>query len=46
MGLTQVTPEGTTSATFGPSNQESWVTTRLDFLVNWSRSKSKARIER
>ena len=37
MGLTQTTP---TSATFGPSNQESWVTTRLDFLVNWSRSKS------
>jgi NADH-quinone oxidoreductase subunit B len=40
MGLSQITPEGTTSATFGPSNQESWVTTRLDFLVNWSRSKS------
>ena len=37
MGLSQTTP---TSATFGPSNQESWVTTRLDFLVNWSRSKS------
>ncbi|HMA02255.1 MAG: NADH-quinone oxidoreductase subunit B [Gemmatimonas sp.] len=37
MGLSQTTPQ---SATFGPSNQESWVTTRLDFLVNWSRSKS------
>ncbi|MDB4909300.1 MAG: NADH-quinone oxidoreductase subunit, partial [Gemmatimonadetes bacterium] len=23
-----------------PTNQESWVATRLDFLVNWSRSKS------
>ena len=40
MGLSQVSPQGTTSATFGPSNQESWVATRLDFLVNWSRSKS------
>jgi len=37
MGLSQTTPQ---SATFSPSNQESWVTTRLDFLVNWSRSKS------
>jgi len=37
MGLSQTTPQ---SATFGPSSQESWVTTRLDFLVNWSRSKS------
>ncbi len=37
MGLSQVTP---TSATFGPPQQESWVATRLDFLVNWSRSKS------
>jgi NADH-quinone oxidoreductase subunit B len=37
MGLSQTTP---TSATFGPANQESWVATRLDFLVNWSRSKS------
>jgi NADH-quinone oxidoreductase subunit B len=40
MGLSQITPQGATSATFGPSNQESWVATRLDFLVNWSRSKS------
>jgi NADH-quinone oxidoreductase subunit B len=40
MGLSQTAPQGTTSATFGPSNQESWVTTKLDFLVNWSRSKS------
>jgi NADH-quinone oxidoreductase subunit B len=40
MGLTATTPQGTTSATFEPSNQESWVATRLDFLVNWSRSKS------
>jgi NADH-quinone oxidoreductase subunit B len=37
MGLSQTTP---TSTTFGPANQESWVATRLDFLVNWSRSKS------
>jgi NADH-quinone oxidoreductase subunit B len=40
MGLSRITPQGATSATFEPSNQESWVTTRLDFLVNWSRSKS------
>jgi NADH-quinone oxidoreductase subunit B len=37
MGLSHVSP---TSATFGPPQQESWVATRLDFLVNWSRSKS------
>ncbi|HEY8796114.1 MAG TPA: NADH-quinone oxidoreductase subunit NuoB [Gemmatimonadaceae bacterium] len=37
MGLSEVTP---TSATFGPPHQESWVATRLDFLVNWSRAKS------
>ncbi|MEO6209618.1 MAG: NADH-quinone oxidoreductase subunit NuoB [Gemmatimonadaceae bacterium] len=35
--MSQVTP---TSATFGPPRQESWVATRLDFLVNWSRAKS------
>jgi NADH-quinone oxidoreductase subunit B len=40
MGLSQTTPQSATSATFGPANQESWVATRLDFLVNWSRSKS------
>jgi NADH-quinone oxidoreductase subunit B len=40
MGLSQTIPQSTTSATFGPSSQESWVATRLDFLVNWSRSKS------
>ncbi|HMI56479.1 MAG TPA: NADH-quinone oxidoreductase subunit NuoB [Gemmatimonadaceae bacterium] len=37
MGLSRVGP---TSTTFGPPQQESWVATRLDFLVNWSRSKS------
>jgi NADH-quinone oxidoreductase subunit B len=37
MGLSQTTP---TSATFGAPHQESWVATRLDFLVNWSRAKS------
>jgi NADH-quinone oxidoreductase subunit B len=37
MGLSRVSP---TDATFGPPGQESWVATRLDFLVNWSRSKS------
>jgi NADH-quinone oxidoreductase subunit B len=37
MGLSQVSP---TSATFSSPHQESWVATRLDFLVNWSRSKS------
>jgi NADH-quinone oxidoreductase subunit B len=37
MGLSQTSPA---SATFGPPGQESWVATRLDFLVNWSRSKS------
>jgi NADH-quinone oxidoreductase subunit B len=40
MGLSQTTPAGKTTTTFEPSNQESWVATRLDFLVNWSRSKS------
>jgi NADH-quinone oxidoreductase subunit B len=40
MGLSQTSPQSVTSATFGPANQESWVATRLDFLVNWSRSKS------
>ena len=35
MGLSQ--PANTT---FQAPNQESWVATRLDFLVNWSRSKS------
>ncbi|MBK5186600.1 MAG: NADH-quinone oxidoreductase subunit NuoB [Gemmatimonadaceae bacterium] len=37
MGLSQTAP---TSATFGAPHQESWVATRLDFLVNWSRAKS------
>jgi len=37
MGLSEPTP---TQVTFGPSHQESWVATRLDFLVNWSRAKS------
>ena len=37
MGLSHVSPASTT---FGPPQQESWVATRLDFLVNWSRSKS------
>ncbi|MBA2684981.1 MAG: NADH-quinone oxidoreductase subunit NuoB [Gemmatimonadaceae bacterium] len=37
MGLTQSAPASTT---FAAPQQESWVATRLDFLVNWSRSKS------
>ena len=37
MGLSRTTQS---SETFVPANQESWVATRLDFLVNWSRSKS------
>ncbi len=37
MGLSQTS---STAASFGPPGQESWVTTKLDFLVNWSRSKS------
>ncbi|MEP7067169.1 MAG: NADH-quinone oxidoreductase subunit NuoB [Gemmatimonadota bacterium] len=37
MGLSQTSPS---SVEFSPSHQESWVATRLDFLVNWSRSKS------
>ncbi|MEP7088440.1 MAG: NADH-quinone oxidoreductase subunit B, partial [Gemmatimonadota bacterium] len=37
MGLTQSAP---VSTTFAAPQQESWVATRLDFLVNWSRSKS------
>ena len=38
MGLT-ATPERKV-ATFDPGSQESWVATRLDFLVNWSRANS------
>jgi NADH-quinone oxidoreductase subunit B len=37
MGLSQTTPS---AVTFGAPHQESWVATRLDFLVNWSRAKS------
>jgi len=37
MGLSQVAPASTT---FAPATQESWIATRLDFLVNLSRSKS------
>jgi NADH-quinone oxidoreductase subunit B len=37
MGLSQTSP---TSALFDSPQQESWVATRLDFLVNWSRAKS------
>ena len=29
-----------TGASYNPSQQESWVTTRLDFLVNWGRANS------
>ncbi|MDB4880696.1 MAG: NADH-quinone oxidoreductase subunit [Gemmatimonadetes bacterium] len=29
-----------TGVSFNPSQQESWVTTRLDFLVNWGRANS------
>ena len=39
MGLTaRPDPSGTVS--FNPQSQEGWVTTRLDFLVNWGRSNS------
>jgi NADH-quinone oxidoreductase subunit B len=37
MGLSQTSPA---SAMYEAPHQESWVATRLDFLVNWSRAKS------
>jgi NADH-quinone oxidoreductase subunit B len=33
-------PEGADVTTYDPQSQEGWVTTRLDFLVNWARSNS------
>ena len=33
-------PEGHDVTTYDPQSQEGWVTTRLDFLVNWGRSNS------
>lgn len=39
MGLSP-RPEPTGAATYDPASQESWITTRLDFLVNWGRSSS------
>src|SRR5215208_207203 len=38
MGLTN-RPERT-SVTYDPKSQEGWVTTKLDFLVNWARANS------
>ena len=38
MGLSP-RPESRT-VTVDPQSQEGWVTTRLDFLVNWSRANS------
>ncbi len=38
MGLSTRPEHATTS--YDPASQESWVTTRLDFLVNWGRSNS------
>ena len=38
MGLTAT--DDRRVATVDPSSQESWVTTRLDFLVNWARANS------
>jgi NADH-quinone oxidoreductase subunit B len=38
MGLTPAA--GSSSVTYDPKSQEGWVTTRLEFLVNWSRANS------
>jgi NADH-quinone oxidoreductase subunit B len=38
MGLTP--PPAARVTTYDPEQQENWVTTRLDFLVNWSRANS------
>ena len=39
MGLSQPSPSSATSRR-SPQSQESWVATRLDFLVNWGRANS------
>jgi NADH-quinone oxidoreductase subunit B len=33
-------PDSTTVTTYDPQSQDGWVTTRLDFLVNWGRANS------
>jgi NADH-quinone oxidoreductase subunit B len=38
MGL--VSRPETTTVSYEPQSQEGWVTTRLDFLVNWGRANS------
>ena len=41
MGVTGPVPEGVRNTVqIDPSNSDSWVTTRLDFLVNWGRAHS------
>lgn len=40
MGLTVRPDEGAGSVAFAPASHDAWVTTRLDFLVNWARANS------
>jgi NADH-quinone oxidoreductase subunit B len=40
MGLIARPESGLTPVEGGPASQESWVATRLDFLVNWARANS------
>jgi NADH-quinone oxidoreductase subunit B len=39
MGLTTL-PESGAGVSWNPATQEGWITTRLDFLVNWGRANS------
>ena len=39
MGLTPA-PAGSSRVSYDPPSQEGWITTRLEFLVNWSRANS------
>jgi NADH-quinone oxidoreductase subunit B len=39
MGLTP-RPDPSTAVSWNPETQEGWITTRLDFLVNWGRANS------
>jgi NADH:ubiquinone oxidoreductase subunit B-like Fe-S oxidoreductase len=41
MGLDRLDTRRTDAGVeYSPSSQESWVTTKLDFLVNWGRANS------
>jgi NADH-quinone oxidoreductase subunit B len=40
MGLSMQPPRGSSVTTIDPPSQDGWVTTRLEFLVNWARANS------